>query len=174
MSNTHKRYDKLSRAQVQDLLNREFNGSAQIDSILDNGDVLINQGGSFRKMKLDDVNKLIQKYVHVQEDNAQSNVAKVRAEIAGNPLVAEGYDASIRSGGRGNDTGNPFHGKNPNRPAASGFGSPTEVLSNQHDGLPSQNDPQHHGLPSASYESRHTKTAFDNTGAGGLPSAQRK
>ena len=166
MSNTHKRY-QLNQDQVQAVLDKEFKGSAKIDRVLDNGDILINQGGSFRKMKSDDVSKLVQRHVHIQE-YAKENIAnQVRGVINSDEIVRDGYDASISAE-------NPFHGKNANRPKAQTFGSPTAVLSNQNDSLPSQRNPQEHGLPSSRSSEVQAKAKVQMTGAGGLPSAQRK
>ena len=172
MTNTHKRY-AMDRQQTQDLLDREYKGSALIDTIMPNGDILINQDGSFRKMKADDVQKLTQRYVHIQEDNAQSNVSKVRGQIASDSLVQEGYDRNIRQGARtdGMDS-NPFHGVNANRPKASTYGTPDAVKFHGATGLPSATEPASGGLPSSRNERHYMKGGQAITN--GLPSAQRK
>lgn len=151
MSTTHKRY-QLDRTQIQDLLNREFKGSAQIDTVFDNGDILINQGGSFRKMKADDISKLTQRYVHIQEDNATSNVSQTRAAIASSELTQEAYDRSIRKGKRGDGLdSNPFIGRSEAGKVGrqNTFGSPNAVLAGNHAGLPSQREYHQTGLPSS-------------------------
>ncbi len=169
MSNTHKRY-RMNQEQIQDLLNREFKSSAKIDTMMPNGDVLINQGGSFRKMKAADISRLTQRYVHVGQDNADGNVAQTRSAIASSELTKEAYDAKVAGGSGAHVSGNnPFLGKTEAAKVGgqNTFGSPDVVLSNKHSGLPSSSEYHQTGLPSGTREGREAVKPS------GLPSDRR-
>ncbi len=150
------------------VINTQYRGNS-FDSKRANGDIVLRDAtGGYQVITAKTMQSLTQRNDHVHQDHIESNADQVRGTIASNEIVRDGYDASVKSE-------NPFHGMGERgKLQASTFGSPSNVRSNKYKGLPSDRDPQHHGLPSNSSESRHAKAATIRTGAGGLPSAQRK
>ena len=102
------------------------------------------------------MNGLMQRADHVHQDNAESNVTKVRNSM--DEFAREGFNARV-TGDINNATvsgGNPFVGRSESQKVGrqSTFGSPSEVLANGRTGLPSDSDSTHYGLPSSNTRGR--------------------